>query len=276
MTIEYDENGLPIITEENYYEREIGEHYISFHEYLEYAGHLAEGQGCEARAEAKRKGEWEDDMRTTAILVGSYVDAYFEGTLDKFKINNPDIFTQKGELKAPYKRAEKMIARCEKDDLFMQYMSGEKQVIMTGYMFGTNVRCKIDSYIPDLAIVDLKTTSSLHKAWRIQDQGYVSVVEYWFYTGQLAWYREIVRQNTGKELPCYLAFVTNEDNPEICIVHVDDMTLKHALNEIEMNMPNVLMIKSGEVEPIRCEKCDYCKSTKKLTHAISYQDLIME
>lgn len=276
MTIEYDENGLPIITEENYYEREIGEHYISFHEYLEYAGHLAEGQGCEARAEAKRKGEWEDDMRTIAILVGSYVDAYFEGTLDKFKINNPDIFTQKGELKAPYKRAEKMIARCEKDDLFMQYMSGEKQVIMTGYMFGTNVRCKIDSYIPDVAIVDLKTTSSLHKAWRIQDQGYVSVVEYWFYTGQLAWYREIVRQNTGKELPCYLAFVTNEDNPEICIVHVDDMTLKHALNEIEMNMPNVLMIKSGEVEPIRCEKCDYCKSTKKLTHAISYQDLIME
>ena len=276
MTIEYDENGLPIITEENYYEREIGEHYISFHEYLEYAGHLAEGQGCEARAEAKRKGEWEDDMRTTAILVGSYVDAYFEGTLDKFKINNPDIFTQKGELKAPYKRAEKMIARCEKDDLFMQYMSGKKQVIMTGYMFGTNVRCKIDSYIPDVAIVDLKTTSSLHKAWRIQDQGYVSVVEYWFYTGQLAWYREIVRQNTGKELPCYLAFVTNEDNPEICIVHIDDMTLKHALNEIEMNMPNVLMIKSGEVEPIRCEKCDYCKSTKKLTHAISYQDLIME
>lgn len=276
MQIEYDENDLPIITQENYYEKEISEAYMSFHDYLGYAGHLAEGQGCEAREEAKRKGEWEDDMRTTSILVGSYVDSYFEGTLDRFKLENPDVFTQKGELKAPFKRAEKMIARCEKDELFMKYMSGEKQTIMTGYMFGTNVRCKIDSYIPNVAIVDLKTTSSLHKAWRIQDKGYVSVVEYWFYTGQLAWYREIVRQNTGKELPCYLAFVTNEDNPEICIVNIDDMTLKNALNEIEMNMPSVLMVRNGEVEPIRCEKCDYCKATRVLTGAISDMDLISE
>ena len=215
-------------------------------------------------------------MRTTPVLVGSYVDSYFEGTLDKFKLENPDIFTQKGELKAAYKRAEKMIARCEKDDLFMQYMSGEKQKIFTGYMFGTPVRCKLDSYVPGKAIVDLKTTSSLHKAWRIQDQGYVSVVEYWFYTGQLAWYREVVRQNTGEELPCYLAFVTNEENPEICIVNVDDMELKNALNEIEMNMSSVLMVRNGEVEPVRCEKCDYCKATKRLTHAISYQELILE
>jgi hypothetical protein len=276
LNIEYDENDAPIITQENYYEREVSNYYMSFHDYLGYAGHLAEGQGCEAREEAKRKGEWEEDMRTTAILVGSYVDAYFDDSLDKFKKDNPDIFTQEGELKAPYKRAEKMIARCEKDPLFMAYMSGEKQKIFTGYMFGTHVRCKLDSYIKGKAIVDLKTTSSLHKAWRIQDQGYVSVVEYWFYTGQLAWYRELVRQNTGEELPCYLAFVTNEDNPEICIVHVDDMELKNALNEIEMNMPNVLMVRNGEVDPIRCEKCDYCKATKKLTHAISYQDLIME
>lgn len=276
MKIEYNDDGSPIITQDNYYEREISDYFMSFHDYLGYAGHLAEGQGCEAREEAKRKGEWVEDMRTAAILVGSYVDSYFEGTLDKFKKENPDIFTQKRELKANFKRAEKMIARCEKDALFMQYMSGEKQKIFTGYMFGTHVRCKLDSYIPGKAIVDLKTTSSLHKAWRIQDQGYVSVVEYWFYTGQLAWYREVVRQATGETLPCYLAFVTNEDNPEICIVNVDDMELENALEEIRMNMNSVLMVRNGETEPIRCEKCDYCKATKKLTHAISYQDLISE
>lgn len=276
MKIEYNDDGSPIINQDNYYEREISDYFMSFHDYLGYAGHLAEGQGCEAREEAKRKGEWVEDMRTPPILVGSYVDSYFEGTLDKFKKENPDIFTQKGELKASFKRAEKMIARCEKDALFMQYMSGEKQKIFTGYMFGTHVRCKLDSYIPGKAIVDLKTTSSLHKAWRIQDQGYVSVVEYWFYTGQLAWYREVVKQATGETLPCYLAFVTNEDNPEICIVNVDDMELENALDEIRMNMNSVLMVRNGETEPIRCEKCDYCKATRKLTHAISYQDLIME
>ena len=50
----------------------------------------------------------------------------------------------------------------------------------------------------------------------------------------------------------------------------------NALNEIEMNMASVLMVKSGEVEPLRCEKCDYCKATKVLTGAISHMDLINE
>ena len=72
---------------------------------------------------AKLSGEWEDPT-TEAQLVGSYVDSHFEGTLDKFKKEHPEVFTQKGELKAQYKRAEKMIERCEQDDFFMLFMQG--------------------------------------------------------------------------------------------------------------------------------------------------------
>lgn len=263
-----------ILTNENYYDPAVRSQYMNVHTYLDYCGSVGK-QGCEARAEAMRLGEWVEET-TQAMLVGSYVDSFFEGTLDKFKVDNPEVFTQKGELKAQYKRAEKMIERCLKDDYFMATMSGEKQVIFTADMFGTRWCCKLDSYIPDTAIVDLKTTADLHKSWRVPEAGYVSCVEYWGYTTQLAVYQEIVRINTGKRLPCYLSFVTKEDNPEICVVNVDQQTLDHALNEVKMNMPQVLAIRNGDLEPIRCEKCDYCKATKKLKGAISMYDLINE
>ena len=222
---------------------------------------------------AMLKGEYEKE-KTTAMLVGSYVDSYFEGTLDQFKKENPDIFTQKGELKANFKQAEKMIARAEKDEKFMAYMSGEKQVIKTGYLFGCDWKIKIDSYLPGKAIVDLKTTSDLHRAWRVQDYGYASVAEYWAYTIQMAVYQKIVEIDTGEKLPCILAFVTKEDSPELKLCYIDQMTLDHALNEVEMNMASVLMVKNGEAEPIPCGKCDYCKATEPIEEVINIADLI--
>lgn len=263
-----------VLTAENYYSKEADMKYMSVHQYLDFVGHMGV-HGCEEMAMAKLKGEFEQET-TTAMLVGSYVDSYFEGTLEQFKQEHPECFTQKGELKASFKQAEKMIERCEKDSYFMSTMQGEKQVIMTAYLFGCEWKIKMDSYLPGKAIVDLKTSSDIHKAWKVQDYGYASFVEYWGYTLQLALYQKVVEINTGKKLPCYISVVTKEDSPEIAVINIDQMTLDHALNEIEMNMASVLMVKSGEVEPFRCEKCDYCKATKVLKGAISYMDLISE
>lgn len=262
------------LTEQNYYSNESNKRFMSVHEYLDFAGHM-NLRGCESRAMARLNGKWEEE-KSLAMQVGSYVDAYFEGTLDEFKKNNPDLFTQKGELKAPYKQAEKMIAKAKGDELFSKYMSGEKQRIMVGHLFGCDWKIKMDSYIENVCIVDLKTTTDLHKAWKVADYGYVSVPEYWGYTLQGAVYQKIVEINTGKKLPFYLAFVTKEDYPELCIVNIDQMTLDNALNEIEMNMASVLAVKNGEAEPIPCGKCDYCKSVMKLTSVIGINDLINE
>lgn len=262
-----------VLTADNYYSAEADKRYMSVHQYLDFVGHMGV-QGCEAKAVAKLNEQWQEET-TTAMLVGSYVDAYFEGTLDEFMKEHPDCFTQKGELKATYKKAEKMIARVEQDEYFMKSLSGDKQVIMTGYLFGCEWKIKMDSYLPGEAIVDLKTSADIHKAWKVQDYGYASFIEYWGYTLQLAVYQKIVEINTGKKLPCYISVVTKEDVPDYEVVFVDQLTLDHALNEIEMNMPTVLMVKNGDVEPVRCEKCDYCKSTKVLKGAIHYQDLIL-
>jgi hypothetical protein len=261
-----------VLTNENYYDKEADERLMSVHQFLDFVGYLGI-RGCEVRALAKIKGEYKEET-TKAMLVGSYVDAYFEGTLPQFKLEHPEIFTQKGTLRAEFNMAEKMIARCERDEFFMKMLSGEKQRIMTAYLFGCEWKCKMDSYIPDVAIVDLKTSANIHKSWNVADYGNCSFVEYWGYTVQMAVYQKIVEINTGKKLPCYIAVVTKEDEPEIEVISIDQMTLDHALNYVEMNMASVLMVKSGEVEPTECCKCDYCKSRKVLKRAISMQDLI--
>lgn len=253
---------LPALTKDNYYNHEIRSKYMTVHTYQDYMGTLGR-IGCEARAEAMRKGEWSEDT-TEAMLIGSYVDSWFEGTLDEFATEHPEIFLKDGKtLKAGFRIADKMIERAKQDELFMKYMSGEKQKIFTADMFGCTWCGKLDSYIPGKAIVDLKTTSDLHRMWRVGANESVTVVEYWGYEQQLAIYQELVRINTGEKLPCYLAFVTKEEFPELAIVHITQDLLDAALNDIKENMPQVLAVRNGEYEPCRCERCNYCKSTAK-------------
>ena len=193
--------------------------------------------------------------------------------MEQFKKENPEIFTQKGELKANFKQAEEIIARIERDEYFMKFMSGQKQVIMTGELFGAKWKIKMDSYIPDVAIVDLKVMASITDLKWVKDIGYLDFVRYWGYDIQGAIYQEIVRQNTGKKLPFYIAGATKQAEPDIRIIHVTDNYLQEALHMVEANMPRILRVKSGEAEPDRCELCDCCRHNRVLTRPISIMDL---
>ena len=255
----------------NYYSEEANKEYMSVSQFKSFAG--TDGKlACEASAMAELNGEWKI-KNTTALMVGSYVDSYFEGTLDDFKLRNPEIFTQEGTLKSDYQKAEIIIKRIEQDRYFMKCLSGEKQVIMTGELFGSKWKIKMDSYIPDTVIVDLKVMSSITKLKWVRDLGYLDFVRYWGYDIQGAIYQEIVRQNTGKKLPFYIAGATKQDEPDIRIIHVTDNYLQEALNMVELNMPRILALKSGQIKPNRCELCDYCRHTRVLTKPISIMDL---
>ena len=194
----------------------------------------------------------------------------------KFKKKNPEIFTQKGELKANYKQAERIIARMERDPLFMQYMSGEKQVIMTGELFGAEWKIKIDSFVRGIAITDLKVMASITKLEWVKDIGYLDFVRYWGYDIQGAIYQEIVYQNTGERPPFYIAAGTKEEEPNIEVIHVTQNYLDEAKHMVEMNMPRILRVKNGEAEPDRCEMCDCCRHTKVLKRPISITNLVAE
>ena len=189
----------------NYYSAEANREYMSVSQYKDFAGTYGK-LGCEYCAMEKLEGRWQE-KKTTALLVGSYVDSYFEGSLDTFKAENPEIFKKTGDkgLRAEYIKAEDIIRRIESDNFFMMCLSGYKQVIMTGELFGAKWKIKIDSYIADKVIVDLKVMSSITKHEYVRDVGYLDFVRYWGYDIQGAIYQEIVRQNTGKRLPFYIA-----------------------------------------------------------------------
>ena len=259
------------LTEKNYYSQEADREYMSVSQFKDFVGTYGR-LGCEFTAMEKLEGKWEEE-ETTALMVGSYVDAHFEGTLEKFKAEHPTLFKRDGGLKADYVKANEIIARIERDEYFMKYMSGQKQVIMTGELFGAKWKIKSDSYIPKVAIVDLKVMSSITELKWVKDIGYLDFVRYWGYDIQGAIYQEIVRQNTGDKLPFYIAGSTKEKEPDIRIVHVTDNYLQEALRMVEMRMPRVLSVKNGENAPDRCELCDCCRHNRVLTRPISITDL---
>lgn len=219
-------------------------------------------KACPASAMACIRGEF-IPRKSIALQVGSYVDAAFEGTLDDFKANNPDMFKRDGSLKSEFERAELSIARAKKEPLFVEYMSGRKQVIMTGLIASVPVKIKIDSLCDD-KIVDLKCMRDFKPIY-VPGVGKQAWFESYDFDLQGAVYQEIVRQNTGKKLPFYLAAVTKEEYPDVDIVHIGDDELDIKLAEFADNVPLYDAIKKGIVEAERCERCDYCKQTKKLT-----------
>lgn len=232
--------------------------------------------GCEAKALAKMRGEWNEEM-SCALLVGSYVDSHFEGTLDVFKSQHPEIFTVKGELKAEYRQANEIIARVERDPYFMRFMSGEKQVIFTAEIFGVTWKVKLDSFIKDVCIVDLKVMRAIRDSFWVKDLGHhVTFVQHWGYDVQAAIYQKVTELNTGKKLPFFIAATTKEKYPDLEIIGFTQKELDDTLSMVVTNVNRINDLKTGKVDPTRCENCDFCRSTKILTHPIHHSELILK
>lgn len=259
------------LLEENYYGKEANLKYMSVSQFKDFNGTYGK-MACEFAAMEKLHERWMPE-KSTALLVGSYVDSYFEGSLERFKEENPELFTQKGELKSSYKKAEEVIARIERDDYFLKYMSGEKQRIMTGEIDGVDWKIKMDSYIEGVAIVDLKVMESITKLKWVPDIGYLDFVRYWGYDIQGAVYQEIVYQNTGKRLPFYIAAATKENEPDIRIIQITQNYLDEAMQVVKTNLPRIIRVKNGETKPDKCDTCDCCRHNRILTRPISINDL---
>lgn len=276
-------SNLLILTPENYYSREANMQYVSVSQYKEFNGTTGK-MGCEACAMAKLRGEI-TEITTTPQMVGSYVDAYFEGTLSTFAAQHPEIYSSRGktagELKTEYKQASIMIDRAERDSVFMQYMAGDKQVIMSGEIEGVPVKIKIDS-CDGRRITDLKTVKSISETFYAKDLGQrLNFCEWWGYDLQAAVYREIYRQNTGDLLPFYICAISkdktdNVPHPRIKVIEVPPMLMDEKLTEVKNNIVKILRIKEGDIEPLRCEVCDYCADTEVLDGPVSMDQIMGE
>lgn len=275
------------LNENNYYSVEMNMKYVSASQYKLFFNPYK--NCCEAAALAEIKGEFVRP-ETDALLIGKYVDEALTGDLDQFKKQHPEMIStkgeSKGELKATFKQAEKMLSRAKADELFMNYVVGGKhQVIMTGFIENVPVKIKIDHVAyknnNPVAIVDLKTVKSMHETFFVKDSGeHLTWIERWHYDLQGAMYQEIYRQNTDLKLPFYLAAISkdktdNVPHPRLKIIQIPQIKLDERMVEVKRNIWKVQAIKEGKIKPIHCRKCDYCADTLPC-EVISMDELLLE
>ena len=242
------------LNEGNYYSQEADIDYFS-------ASQIKSFKKCEARTMAKLMGQWTYPP-STALTVGQYVDEALTGDLDAWLPNHPEILKRDGTLKADFEGARLMVERARRDELFMDFMEGEHQAILTAKLFGALFKCKYDVLGPD-RIVDLKTVKDLSAKY-VPGQGKVDFATAWDWPLQLAIYQEIYRQNYGQKLPCYLAVITKETPADIRIVQIEQERMDAELAWLEQVMPRYEAVKSGAIDPERCELCEYCRESRIL------------
>jgi len=268
------------LTAENYYGSEANWQYMSASQYKSF-------RSCEAAAMAELRNEW-NRPSGTALLVGSYVDAFFSDELEQFKLLHPEIFKFNGELKADFQKAHAIAERLARDDLARMLLSGQHQTIKTGKIGGVWYKGKYDSLLepkqvseicekfPEIKklvpfggplIVDLKSTKDFGSIWNDDYQEKQNFVNYWGYDIQGAIYQKL----DGRFAPFVIVGVTKEPEPDIEALYVPDEELADCLADVEANSPRYAAIKRGEIEPEGCGRCNYCKSVKRLSTIKHYR-----
>lgn len=247
------------LTEDNYHSPEANWDYMSvsmFKSFIE----------CEEQAMALLRGDYKRES-SEAMLIGSYVDAWCEGTLDVFKDEHPEIYNSKSKekvLKKDFEQAETIIAEIEKDEIMMKYLSGQKQVILTAEMYGCMWKAKVDNYVPDEMISDMKIMKSVDdKFWSKEFRKYVSFVENFKYQFQMTIYTMIEALATKREfyLPTYLVVATKETPSKRVILEGFQHDMPYVQDYLAYYMPHILQVKNGEIDADACGRCAYCRST---------------
>lgn len=253
-----------MLTEQNYHSSDMSTQYMG-------ASSFKSFRSCPAAALAACRGEYRRE-ETTALLVGSYVDAHFAGTLDLFRAQHLEIFNSRtGELKADYLKADEIIRRIERDKTMMEYLTGDRQQILTGFIAGVPFKIKPD-FLHRERIVDLKIMKDFDSVW-VEGEGRRHWIEAWGYDIQGAIYQEIVRQTYGR-LPFFIAAATKEKVPDICLLEIPQSRLDEMLAEVEHFAPVFSEMKLGLREAERCGKCEWCRETKVLTGPRDYREAV--
>lgn len=183
------------LNEENYFSNEARKIYTGSSEIKDFIK-------CEACALAKLNGEWTEE-KSKSMMVSSYIDEAISGTLDSFKENNPEIFLKSGDLKADYKIAEEVLNQMQADEMFMKYLSGEHQLIMTGEISGVPVKIKIDSFHKDKCIVDLKAMANLDLIWNEKTKQKENFIDFYDYILQRCIIPRSCKTKYGKTIAIY-------------------------------------------------------------------------
>lgn len=238
---------------------------------------------CEAAALAKLKGQWEPKSSPVALLVGNYLHSYFESmeSHENFiEKNQASILAKsgknKGNPKAEFRQADDMITTLNDDDFFNAVYQGDKEVPVIGQIGGLDWKGKLDCLNVDKGyFVDLKTVDDIHKRhWDDVNKRWVSFIEDREYVLQMAVYRELLRQEYGKDFEAFIFAVSKQDQPDKCAIRFEPFRYAEALEDVPGKVKHFEDVKNGVVAPTNCGTCEYCRMTKELSGFIEVADLI--
>lgn len=264
------------LTEADYFSPEANIEFMSNSQY----GDFLE---CPARTVAILNGKWQDEEKSKALAMGSYVDnalltpealpAFIESTpefwfkRERKSAKNPDPAYKMDEPKADKETCDRMVARCKRDEYFMLTLQGQHQVIVTWEMFGIRWKAKLDVSDPESGyFCDLKTCASFDQfEWDAEIRRKVPFTEkYWRQFGGVYWpaYRAEYGQYPKAVL---MSAVTKQDPPDIGIwTFTDTLRFEDEMAKIELELPQIIAWKTGKEAPRRCGSCAYCRETKVL------------
>lgn len=281
------------LTSKTYFEPEMNLKYLDCSTYKNFVGTVAR-KGCECRALAIAKGMYKQP-KTEALLLGGYVDAYFDNSMPEYlAANMEDLYTKTSlqkfektgnadDLKkfAFLEQADVMIERAKKEPMFMEYMEGETQKILVADIDKVPIRVKLDVYNQD-RIVDLKTAASMTQTFYSADSSErINFVENFGYIEQAYFYQTAVEQNFGKKLPFYLAVITKEKSnnvahPRLGIIHIPDHVIENKGKEIKYKIHKVWDLLQGNILPIPCGTCEWCADYLPLDKVTELDQLLLE
>ena len=211
------------------------------------------------------------------MLVGNYVHSYFESPKahqEFVEANKSEILSSrgktKGQLKSSYKVADDMIKVLSEDDFFNYvYAPGDKEVIVTGELFGHQWKGKIDSLCLDRGyFCDLKTVDDFHKGhWNPELRQKTNFVEDRGYHMQMAIYQELIRQTFDVDCQPYIFGVSKQPIPDKIAISFDgdgQFLMQSALEKISNEQDHFWRVLMGEEPPKACGKCEYCRQGKQL------------
>jgi hypothetical protein len=257
------------LTADNYHSAESNRHYLSVSQFKEFAF------DCEARALARLNGEYTPPDEK-ALLLGQYLHAWNEGTLDQFvEAGKKDIFKKTGD-KGKYEdyiKADAAIACLETDPLAMKALAGDREVIFTGEIDGVPWKCKVDS-LGAVRFADLKYVKDFQSFYSPEKGARVSWIEHWGYHYQMAVYQEIIRQNTAEVMEPLIVAVTKETPPDKGIFGgFAQYEMNAILERVRLLQERIVAVKNGEELPEACGKCDYCRSVKVLNEVRRWDEV---
>jgi hypothetical protein len=268
------------LSSSNYYSIEADRHYMScslFDRFRE----------CEHRAFAEITGKIERPKKEgRAFAVGHYVHSAFEGK-EAFAAYTRDHWNEvykpaSNKKFADIIQADEMLAVAYRDPMIRKLidLDGEAELIVTGTLFDVIPwRARFDKYItsPERVIIDWKTVADLYETKYDKARGeHVSFVRQWGYDRRAAVYGELERQLSGADSDAIFLLVclSKQKPPGKEIISMNRRAeLDAALEEMRADSLHFWRVMQGQEKPIRCERCAYCRSTKKITAPIDFTAL---